>query len=104
MNRRSHSISVLQATQDSPTFAQLSALVTESAARLQAIDSLIPTSLRKLIQAGPIDGANWCIIVDNNAVAAKIRQLQPAIEAHLRSKGWDVTAIRLKVSALRKSG
>jgi ethanolamine ammonia-lyase small subunit len=30
-------------------------------------------------------------------VGAKLRQFLPAIAAHLRSKGWDVQTIRLKV-------
>jgi hypothetical protein len=96
--RRSHSISLLEATQASPTLAQLSALASDSAARLKAIEPLLPVSIRKSIQAGPIEDSSWCLIVGNNAVAAKIRQLQPAIEAHLRSKGWDITAVRLKVN------
>ena len=49
------------------------------------------------LQAGPIDGANWCLIVPNNAAAAKLRQLIPALLAHLRSQGWDVNTIRIRI-------
>ena len=77
--------------------AKLSSLVTESAARLKAIESLIPANLRDSIKSGPIDGATWCLILDNNATAAKIRQLLPALQSHLRVKGWEVNSIRLKV-------
>jgi hypothetical protein len=38
------------------------------------------------------------LVVDNNAVASKVRQLLPALLAQLRSKGWDVAEIRIKVS------
>lgn len=103
MNRRTRAITVLQATQDSPTLARLSDLATDSTARLKAISPLIPLTLRKAIQPGPIDGTQWCLIVDNSAVAAKIRQLLPALESHLRSKGWEVTAIRLKVQMTRNT-
>ena len=41
----------------------------------------------------------WCLLVANNAVAAKVRQLLPDLTAHLRTKGWNVTQIRLKVSS-----
>jgi hypothetical protein len=58
---------------------------------------MIPAVLRSAVTAGPIDGSNWCLIVNSNAAAAKIRQLLPAMEAHLRTKGWQVSAIRLKV-------
>ncbi|MEY4736654.1 MAG: hypothetical protein RL302_973 [Pseudomonadota bacterium] len=103
MNRRTRAITVLQATQDSPTLARLSDLAIDSTARLKAIAPLIPLGLRKAIQPGPIDGTQWCLIVDNSAVAAKIRQLLPALESHLRSKGWEVTAIRLKVQMTRNT-
>lgn len=101
MNRRSRSITVLQATQDSPSLARLAELATDSSARLKSIQPLIPAALRKAIQAGPIEGTTWCLILDNSAVAAKVRQLLPALEAHLRSSGWEVTAIRLKVQIAR---
>ena len=97
MTNRVRSVTLLQATQESPMLAKLSGLATESVARLRAIESLIPPNLRASIKPGPIDGANWCLILDNNATAAKIRQLLPALQAHLRAKGWEVNAIRLKV-------
>jgi len=97
MNRRSQSFTLLQATQDSPALARLTGLVAESSARLQSVEALIPASLRSAVRAGPIEGTVWCLILDNNAIAAKIRQLLPTLESHLRAKGWDVTAIRLKV-------
>jgi hypothetical protein len=102
MNTRRHSpIPLLQATQDTPALARLMELSRDSSARLQAVESLIPLSLRPFVQAGPIDGANWCLILDNTAVAAKIRQLLPALESHLRVKGWKINAIRLKVQVAR---
>lgn len=77
--------------------ARLSELSKDSVARLTAVEAMIPAVLRPAVTAGPIDGSNWCLIVNSNAAAAKIRQLLPAMEAHLRTKGWQVSAIRLKV-------
>jgi hypothetical protein len=102
MNRRHQSISLQQATQESPTLARLAGLAAESSERLRLLNPLIPAALRSAIQAGPIEGAQWCLLVDNNAVAAKIRQLQPALESHLRSKGFEINSIRLKVQMSRK--
>jgi hypothetical protein len=99
MNRRHYPISLQQAAETSPTLARLLALTQDSSARLQAIEPLIPITLRKMVQAGPIDGSCWCLLVKNNAAAAKLRQLLPAFAAHLRVKGWDVTEIRLRVQA-----
>lgn len=101
MNRRNQSFTLLQATQVSPTLAGLTALAAESTARLKSIELLIPAPLRSAVRPGPIEGQTWCLILDNNAIAAKVRQLLPALEAHLRSKGWDVTSIRLKVQVPR---
>lgn len=103
MNRRHHPVTLLQATQDSPTLARLTALSRDSVARLRAIESLIPAPLRPCVKAGPIDGPVWCLILDNNAAAAKIRQILPALESHLRSKGWEVNSIRLKVQITRET-
>jgi hypothetical protein len=97
MSKNHRSVTALQAAKESPTLAHLAELSAESTARLRSIASLVPTALLKSIKPGPIEGDVWCLILDNNAVAAKLRQLMPAIQAHLRSKGWEVTSIRLKV-------
>lgn len=97
MNHRQNSVTLLQATQESPTLARLAELATDSVARLKAIQPLIPAGLQTSVKAGPIDGPVWCLILDNNATAAKIRQLLPAIESLLRAKGWEINSIRLKV-------
>ncbi|MCW5259962.1 hypothetical protein D5045_06770 [Verminephrobacter eiseniae] len=97
MLRRHHAITLQQASEESPALARLTALTRESSERLKAIQTLIPAPLRPAVAAGPIDGSNWCLLVRSNAAAAKIRQLLPALQAHLRSRGWEVNAIRLKV-------
>ena len=97
MTRRNQSVTLQQATLDSPTLARLTELTRDSVARLQAIAPLLPAALRANVKVGPIDGPVWCLLLENNAAAAKLRQMLPALEAHLRSKGWAVDAIRLKV-------
>lgn len=101
MIRRTHAISLQQATRESETLSRLCDLADESAQRLKSIESLLPGSLRAAVRPGPIDGAVWCLLLDNNAVAAKVKQLLPALQAHLRAKGWEVSAIRLKVQTGR---
>jgi len=77
--------------------ARLAQLARESGERLLAIESLIPTALRSAVKAGPIDGTSWCLLVDSNAAAAKLRQVLPALKTHLCNRGWQVNSIRLKV-------
>ena len=97
MNRRHYAVTLQQASEKSPLLARLTALTRDSSDRLKAIEMLIPASLRPAVQAGPIEGDSWCLLVKSNAAAAKIRQLLPALQAHLRSRGWEINAIRLKV-------
>lgn len=104
MNQRRHPVTVLQATQDSPTLARLTALTQESVDRLKAVEFLIPQALRSAIQPGPIDGPVWCLLVSSNAAGAKVRQLLPALQSQLRARGWEVTSIRLKVQMLPTRG
>lgn len=97
MNRKPHPVTVQQAAEDSPTLARLAELARESGERLRAVESLIPAPLRPRVRPGPIDGTAWCLLVEGNAAAAKLRQVLPALQAHLCGRGWQVTAIRIKV-------
>ena len=94
---RGHSQTLSQAVDASPSLAHLASLTHDSQLRLKAIGPLLPNSMRNLVQAGPIEGSTWCLLVPNSAVLAKLRQMLPALCAHLRTKGWDVQDIRLKV-------
>jgi hypothetical protein len=53
--------------------------------------------MRSAVQAGPVDGNSWCLLVRGSAAAAKLRQLVPALQARLKSKGWADVTLRLKV-------
>lgn len=100
-HRRARSVTLQQATEASPTLARLAELARDSTARLKAIEALIPAALRAAVRPGPVDATQWCLLLDNNAAAAKMRQLLPALEAHLRTKGWENRSIRLKVQGSR---
>jgi len=50
-----------------------------------------------MIQAGPLEEGQWCLLVSSNAVAAKLRQLLPSLEMHLAARGQPVSGIRIKV-------
>ena len=76
--------------------------VKESGDRLKTVQSLIPETLHTSVQAGPIDGDTWCLLVTSNAAAAKLRQLSPLMLARLNNKGMKVTSIRLKILIARK--
>ncbi|MBN9410159.1 MAG: hypothetical protein J0H69_13500 [Burkholderiales bacterium] len=90
-------LTIEQAVGEAPTLARLAGLARESGDRLAAILPLVPAGLRPGLRPGPIEDGVWCLLVPSNAAAAKLRQLAPALQAHLRSGGWQVTSIRLKV-------
>src|SRR5687768_12579534 len=100
--RRLHPVTLQQAAEDSPTLAKLAQLARESGERLKAVELLIPAALRSSVRPGPIDGPAWCLLVDSNAAAAKLRQLIPAFLDRLRDRGWQVNSIRLRVEIAGK--
>ena len=100
--RRHFAVPLHQAAEESPTLARLSQLARESAERLKAIESSIPVALRSSIRPGPIEGTSWCLLVDSSAAAAKLRQLLPLFQDKLNSRGWQVTAIRLKLGSHKR--
>ena len=89
--------SVTQIIEGATALSQLQALARDGQNRLQAILPLLPVSMRSLVQSGGIEGESWCILVPNSAMAAKLRQFLPSLCAHLRTKGWNVQLITVKV-------
>ena len=57
----------------------------------------LPPALAASVSAGPVDDEGWSLLCANAAVAAKLRQLVPRLEEHLRDAGRPVAAIRIKV-------
>ncbi len=101
MNRRFNPVSLQQAAQDSPTLASLAARARDASERLEAIQELIPPEMRPAVQAGPVEGNSWCVLVQGSAAAAKLRQLIPMLQSRLKAKGWDDVTLRIKVLARR---
>jgi hypothetical protein len=97
MVKINQAVTLMEAAQESPSLARLTELTRESSLRLKLLHTLIPGPLRNAIQAGPIEGAEWCLLVSSNAAAAKLRQMLPALQAHLNSHGHAVEKIRLKI-------
>jgi hypothetical protein len=97
----SRAVPLHEAARDSPTLGRLMDLSRESASRLESVRHLIPLALHSALQAGPIDAGAWCLLVSNNAAAAKTRQLLPLLLTALQRQGADITSIRVKILARR---
>jgi len=101
MNRCLVPFTLQQAVEQSPTLASLAAMTRDTNERLKALERFIPAELRDAIQAGPVSETDWCLLVRGNAAAAKLRQLLPTLQAQLKTKGWTVSTIRIKVQSSR---
>ena len=97
---RGRSQTLEQVVNTAPSLAQLSAMARDSQNRLKSIMPLLPSSLRAHIQSGGVEDDVWCLLAANSAIAAKLKQTLPALCAHLRSKGWNVNTIRVKVKSI----
>jgi hypothetical protein len=86
---------IAQAIEGAPALAQLAGQVERSSAMLRDLGVLIPAGLQ--VHAGPCQDGQWSLLVRNSAVAAKLRQLTPALLERLRARGWPVERIRIKV-------
>ena len=94
---RTRTFTVQQASEQAPALAALQSRLQASTQHLHAVLSLIPDSLRDHVRAGPLDDRGWCLMVPNQAAAAKLRQLLPDLLARLQQRGWPVQTIRLAV-------
>ncbi|GCL62353.1 hypothetical protein [Pseudaquabacterium pictum] len=93
----SSTLAIGQALAGSEPLALLARRMRESQDRLAAITPLLPPAMRSSVRAGPIDDTGWSLLASSNAVAAKLRQMLPALEAHLRTRGWDGPPLRVKL-------
>ena len=95
-------LTAFEAAENAPTLAQFARLLKESSSRLQAIQPLVPLTLRQAIQPGPVDEKTWCLLVNSAAASAKLRQLIPVMERSLSEQGWKPLQIRLKILVTKK--
>jgi hypothetical protein len=94
---RGKSVQVLKAAQSAPGLAQLIAQASRSRSQVDDLTGLVPALILKQIHSGPMESGNWILMLRSGASAAKLRQMGPAICAHLRSKGWDIQSITVRV-------
>lgn len=89
-----------QALRQSAPLVRLRELMRDSEARYEAIRPSLPAALAPWVKAGPVDETGWSLLAANASVAAKLRQLQPRLEAMLLERGWKVNAVRIKIQSM----
>lgn len=85
------------ALRSSAPLGRLAERMRQSNAAYAAVRPLLPPGLAAQVQPGPIDEAGWSVLCGNAGVAAKLRQMVPRLEQHLRAQGLGVASIRVKV-------
>ena len=88
---------IADALRASAPLGRLSERLRLSNALFEAVVAAVPEGLTASLRPGPIDDEGWSLLCANAAVAAKLRQLVPRLEQHLRDIGHPVAAIRIKV-------
>jgi hypothetical protein len=88
-----------RALEASPALARLGERLRESNARFAAVRDTLPEGLRAHVRPGPVDEAGWSLLAANAAVAAKLRQLVPVVDAALREKGFQAIPTRIRVQS-----
>lgn len=77
--------------------AQLGHRLQASRERLKVIAPALPAGLLGSVQPGPLDEDGWTLLAANSAVAAKLRQLLPRLQARLTQAGLAPAHIRVKL-------
>jgi hypothetical protein len=90
---------VAQALREHAGLARLGERLEGSRRRLRLIAPALPGQLADSLQPGPLDEDGWTLLAANAAVAAKLRQLLPRLEALLAQAGLPG---RIRVKLIQK--
>lgn len=60
---------------------------------------LIPKQLAPYCTIGQINAGKLTVLVDNSAIASKLKQILPSLLVKLQQRGWEVTSFQISVQA-----
>jgi hypothetical protein len=78
-------------------FAPLRAGVEQMAAMRRDLRALLPDYLAASVEPGFIKDGKLALFAAHNALAARLRHLEPRLVADLQARGWPVDAVRIRV-------
>ena len=78
-------------------FAALRAGVEQMAALEKTCATLLPDYLASSVEPGFIKDGVLALFAAHNALAARLRHLEPRLLADLQQRGWPVNALRIRV-------
>ncbi len=91
-----NALAIADAMDRSAPLALLRQRLNESSRRFATIQPCLPVLLKAHVTPGPFDDEGWTLFAANASVAAKLRHLQPAIEAKLAERGFLKAGVRIK--------
>jgi hypothetical protein len=81
----------------SDAYAALRAGVEQVAALRHDLGGLLPDYLANNIEPGFIKDGVLTLFTAHNALAARLRQVEPRLLGDLQARGWPITALKLRV-------
>jgi hypothetical protein len=78
-------------------FAPLRAGVEQIAAMERDLAQLLPDYLAASVEPGFIKDGTLVVFAAHNALAARLRHLEPRLVAELQARGWALSALRIRV-------
>ncbi|BBO59094.1 DUF721 domain-containing protein [Mycoavidus sp. B2-EB] len=98
-SRPPNASSVVKLLERNETFAQLRAGIKQIAALEHDLASVLPDYLAPNISVGPIKNGTLSLLTAHNALAARLRHLEPRLLQTLQERGWLVDAIKIRVQS-----
>jgi hypothetical protein len=93
--RRPQPVADLLARTDA--FAPLRAAVEQIAALQTDLARLLPDYLANSVQPGFIKDGTLTLFAAHNALAARLRHLEPRVLGDLQQRGWPINALKIRV-------
>ncbi|WP_233865924.1 DciA family protein [Paraburkholderia adhaesiva] len=77
--------------------APLRAGVEQMTAMRRDLEALLPDYLATSVEPGFIKDGKLALFTAHNALAARLRQLEPRLVADLQARGWPLDSVRIRV-------
>ncbi len=88
---------IMTAVSEAPELHLLTQRIALSKRRLACVAKVLPATIAKQLTSGGSESDSWCILVPNNAVAAKLRQWKPLLVQALEQEEGKPLELRLRV-------
>lgn len=82
-----------------PEYKELFTTMYQLHANQIAFSKIIPSHLAQYCSLGKVSNGKLTVMVENGAIASKLKQISPSLLPKLRELGWEVTSIQILVQA-----